>query len=141
DFSFRLLDLAAAAVPYTIGATVNGATVAANSADVYSLTPAVGQRLFYDGLADSTANMNYQLIAPAGNNVDLSNPYTLDNSFFQMIVPTQAGTYFLVQSNRNPTSATYSFRILDAASSATIAANTPVTDTLTPGTSATLYKF
>src|SRR5262249_10163996 len=92
-------------------------------------------------LADSTSNMNYKLFTPAGDNFGLSNPFTLDNSFFQMIVPPQVGTYYLVQSNRNNATATFGFQILDAGASAVLPLNATNQDTLDPGSSSTLYKF
>lgn len=140
NYSFRLLDLATAATPYAVGSPVNNATATGFGADVYTFSGTVGQTLVYDGLADSSnGSMAYYVIGPGGNTV--YSGQTQYDSTNPLILLSEAGTYYLIQSNTQNAASTYGYRLLDTAAGTSLSLNAPVTDTLTPGGSANVYRL
>jgi uncharacterized membrane protein len=144
SYAFRLLDLQeGTTAALTLGQTVSSTSSAAYTADVYSFTGSVGQQLYYDGLSDnSTSIMGVQLIGPSGESV-FSDSTRGDQS---PVTLTEAGTYYLIQSNNGSATPSYSFRLMDVSSATPLSFGTTTSGTLNggpsgAGTSTDLYSF
>src|SRR5207248_2461023 len=83
-YSFRLIDLQGAAViPLTLGATVTSPGMAANAVDVYRLSGAGGQKLYFDGLRDDGL-VYTQLFSAVGLHLIASNYVEQDGGPFTL---------------------------------------------------------
>ncbi len=67
-YSFRLLDLAAAA-PFTPGVQVDGTLDPASQTQAYRFTAAAGDKFYFDSLSSDVQNATWQLIDPYGQQV------------------------------------------------------------------------
>jgi hypothetical protein len=140
NYRFRLLDLQGdGATALTLGATVTTTSSGGLTADVYRFTGSVGQRLFYDGLSDTSfGNVTATLVGPGGVQQFFSTSASADRGPLTL---TETGTYYLIESNNLTSTPTYSFRMLDVAAQSTLSLNTTVSGSLNPGTSAVIYRY
>jgi hypothetical protein len=129
SFHFNILDVAAApAVPLTTPSTpVNKTQTDGLETDLYTISGAAGQRLFFQNLSNSSTNADWDLFDPANafvNSANISNPFEATLA--------SAGTYVLEVRNFGASPLTYSFQVnteqitttplsLDTATAATIA--------------------
>ncbi|MDJ0660865.1 MAG: Ig-like domain-containing protein [Crocosphaera sp.] len=135
DYRFRLVTPETNSIALTIGDTINSTLGEAGETDIYTFTGTVGQRLYFDGL-DNSSIANVQLLNPNGGNILFSstsfdsNPVTLNAN----------GTYQLRITGSSNTG-DYSFRLLDLATAEVLALDTLITRTLDPGRKTDLFMF
>ncbi len=137
DYKFRFLNLASDATALTLSTPITETLELAASTRVYSFTGAIGQRLYYDALQNDADVIDVQLISPNGTNVFSGNSES-DRSTFTL---TEAGTYYLLLKGNNSSSADYSFNLIDASAATAITLGTTITETLTPGLQADIYRI
>jgi hypothetical protein len=138
SYDVQLIDLAGYAKPLTLGNNSVGNTVSPGSLDVWSFTGSVGQHLYYDGISDSSGAMQGRVIGPGG---ELASRFVFATAADSLMTLPESGPYYLLQYAPANATATYSFRLLNEASAPALKLNTPITATLTPGSSASLYQF
>jgi membrane-associated phospholipid phosphatase/methionine-rich copper-binding protein CopC len=138
NYSFNVTNPATTTTPLTLGTTFTGKIAQLGEVNEYTFTGAVGQRLYYDGAIDnSTSTIFCQLVSPTGQIVFNLSDADLDRAPFTL---TEAGTYKLTF-NAYGSLGDYSFRLLDTGLATALTPGMTVTDTLTPGLEADIYRI
>ena len=123
--------------PMNLGDLIAG-NLAANTTNAYTFTLASAARIIFDSQTNSPS-LNWTLQGPSGvvvNRSGLNNSGGI-NGFGPLVLP--AGGYQLnVQGNA---SSPYQFRLLDLAGATPLTPGTPVTNTLSPASADTIYRF
>ncbi|BCL34749.1 M10 family metallopeptidase C-terminal domain-containing protein [Nostoc sp. MS1] len=120
--------------------------------DVFTFNGSVGQVLYYDALQNNLSNnIRVRLVDPLGNTVfldqeaDSDYPGLIDVPEPQpLLTLTQTGTYQLIFESNSPESFTpgnYNFELIDVTSAPNISLNQVISDTLSPGGEANVYRF
>lgn len=136
-YSFQAVSSAVNLHALTLGPNIAGAIANPGDQEAYTFTGTPGQRILYDALDSDNLPINARLINPSGgvlwevNSDSDVNPITL----------TDPGTYSLVIDGSGSATGPYKFRLLDAAKLTAIALGTIVTETLSPGISAKVYRL
>jgi hypothetical protein len=123
-------------LPLTLGEPVESYVYSPAEHDLYRFAGAPGQRLYFDGLTNA-GGLNAALFAPSGVQV-FSVAVDQDNG---PVTLAESGTYTMVVYGSGQATGDYGFQLLDAAAAPLLAAQTTVTGTLSPGTSATLWRL
>ncbi|MFM7406107.1 MAG: Ig-like domain-containing protein, partial [Cuspidothrix sp.] len=125
--------------PINFGTAIAGSLVEAGDDEVYTFTGTVGQRLYYDGLINNRTSTIYaRLISPSGQTLFSFNDADSDRTPFTL---TEAGTYRLILDGSGDNTGNYSFNLIDASAATAITLGTTVTETLTPGLQADIYRI
>lgn len=137
-YSFEMVTPETSTTAITLGNTVNGNISERGETDIFTFTANAGQKLYFDGL---TGNSNFDVSLRSPSGASLLNFFQDVNTNRAPITLIEGGTYQLTVDGSGATTGDYSFRILDTANAANLAFDTPVTETLNPGTSTTFYQF
>ncbi len=137
SYSFQLFDSAAPVTPLTLGTPVTGTLVNPGDQAAYTFTGTAGERLYYDGTANS-GNIDVYLEGPSGERLISANVDTQSGPFG---LP-EAGTYTLVVYGNGATTGSYGFDLRQSAQPITpLTLGNPVTGTIaSPGDQAA-YTF
>jgi RHS repeat-associated protein len=134
NFSFRLLDLAAASA-ISVGTQLTF-DIPAQQALAKTIQLQAGHEYFYDGLSPFLPNTG-RIYDPAGQSVT-SFTLTGDSNRF---IATTTGTYYFVASNSTNSSFHFSFQLLDLAAATPLALDTDVTASFPTGLETAMYQF
>uniref|UniRef100_UPI0039C6F2A7 Ig-like domain-containing protein n=1 Tax=Nostoc sp. CCY 9925 TaxID=3103865 RepID=UPI0039C6F2A7 len=137
SYKYTFIDLGAAA-DLSLNSITNISLNPGLAATAYKFTGTVGQQLFYDGISGS--NVSLRMFSPSGRelfNIGAQSDRGLNSG----LTFSEAGTYYLLFSNTQATTANVSFRLWDKAVATEINFNTDYTGTLTGGLEANLYRF
>ncbi|QLE56855.1 Ig-like domain-containing protein [Nostoc sp. TCL26-01] len=139
NYSFKVTNPPTTSTALTLGNTVTSTISQPGETDEYTFTGTAGQRLYYDGLINNNTSTIYaQLISPSGQQVFYNGDADSDRQPFTL---TETGTYKLILDGNANNTGDYSFRLLDASAAPTITLDTTVTNTLTPGLEADIYRI
>src|SRR5262249_23318780 len=135
-YAFRLLDLQGGNVtPLTLGSSVS-ASVGAYAAVAYTFNGTGGQRLYFNGTT-TTGTVRWYLWSGGGRHEVASGTLSSDSGPFTL---TQAGPYYLILSDDDGDTDSYSFRLLDVAAQPALAVGATASATLTVD-QADLYRI
>jgi membrane-associated phospholipid phosphatase/methionine-rich copper-binding protein CopC len=139
DYSFKVTTAAITTTALTFGTTVASTISQPGEQDTYTFTGSIGQRLYYDGLANNNTSSIYaQLISPSGQTVFYNGDADSDRAPFTL---TEAGIYKLVIDGNQASTGDYSFKIIDAGAATSFTLGDTVTSTLTPGLETDIYRI
>jgi hypothetical protein len=136
-FSFQGVTSSVNLHSLSLGPTVAGGIANPGDQEVYTFVGTPGMRVLYDAQDADNLPINARLLTPSGvtlweRNSDADvEPFTL----------VDAGTYSLVIDGNGSATGPYKFRLLDASKLAVLPLDTIVSDTLSPGISAKVYRF
>ncbi len=148
-YAFRVIANVSPTTSLTLGSSVTGTIASIGDTHTYTFQGTAGQHLYFDGLPYNTSgNFLYQFYDPTGARIDYSyaSYYGSGGDFFASApdLPLN-GTYSLVVTDTGGSTGSYSFRLLDQASAATVSltagAATTITGTLATGLTTDLYTF
>ncbi|MEK7674455.1 MAG: hypothetical protein AAB676_01305, partial [Verrucomicrobiota bacterium] len=134
-YKFRLLNLSATTL-LVLNSVVN-VNLDAYQTEVYPIVASAGKRLFYDALDGDFDNVGVTLHTVLSGIIILNRNADSDSSPFTLGVP---GEYYLVVEN-NSGATDHSFRVVDVLAQPVLPVDTVVTETLTPGFFASIYRF
>lgn len=136
-YSFQGVSSTITSQALTLGPNVASAIANPGDQAVYTFTGAPGQRVLYDALDADSLPINARLLSPSGTPLWEQNSRT-DVGPVTLVDP---GTYSLVIDGNGSAVGPYRFRLLDAAKLPVLPLDSVVTDTLSPGISAKVYRF
>ena len=136
DYSFQLLEVTPTAATLNLSEVVAGSIAQPGEQDLFTFTGTAGQRLFFDGLENSS-NVFAELQSPSGNSL-----FTVFNgNDSNLLTLTETGTYTLVLDGSGSTTDDYSFQLFDLDDATDLAFNTTLTGSLNPGIETEFYRF
>ncbi|MBF2067245.1 MAG: putative Ig domain-containing protein [Calothrix sp. C42_A2020_038] len=138
NYQFRVIAPVSSTSSITsLSSGVGGSITQFGEQDTYTFTGSVGQRLILDNFT-GTNSIGYQIISPSGaviynrlSTAQQLEPFTLN----------EAGTYRVVIDGDGRSTGSYSFRLLDLASSTNLTLNTNISGVLSQASQAQLYRF
>ncbi|WP_353929182.1 putative Ig domain-containing protein [Okeanomitos corallinicola TIOX110] len=137
DYNFRLVTPEIEQTTLTIGEVVTGSLSEAGEKDVYLIEGTAGQRIWFDGLASDSFNIDVRITSPTGqtliNNLDA-------NRDSGMLTLPETGTYSIVV-NGDDFTGDYSFRVLDEDNANSLTLDTNFTSTIEPGSGTEIYTL
>src|SRR5262249_7092313 len=144
-YSFNVQPVVDGQAPIGLNTTVNGSIGVTGERDFYTLVLPGATQVLFDSLTNNT-QISWSLDGPRGNEVNARTLAFSDgnNTSTNSVLSLPAGTYTLTVDGTNPIDATgsYSFRLLDLSTAATLTLGTPVVNqALTPSNGTDLYKF
>ena len=107
DYSFRYVTPTIITVPLQFDTDVNSSISEPGEIDLYTFTGTVGQRLFFNSLANPPGDIRLSLIGPTGERLMNFSP---DGNDFGTIILDQPGEYQLLVQGNGDNSGDYSFR-------------------------------
>ena len=136
-YQFQVLDLKDGGAPLTLGTPVSGTLNPGTAATSYSLSVPVGQRVVFNALTTASSGIQANLYSAGGTQVFSTNANN-DNGPITLL----AGSYYLILVGSQPATAAYNLSLLDATAPPALPLDTgPISGTLNPGTSATLFRI
>lgn len=140
-YSFNVVPITDKTQGLTLGNVVSSGLAAPGELDNYTLSLANSALLYFDSLTNSS-NLQWSLSGPAGIAVN-NRPFTASDGLFTAnpVLAIPAGNYTLTVSASGQTTGTYSFRLSDLATASAVVPGTPVSGTLSPANSTSLYQF
>lgn len=114
DYHFRMVEPTAAVLPLSLGADVAGTIGVPGELDSYAFDGAVGQRLFYDGLASASDDLRVQLVSPSGRVIFFDH----DEANLGAFTLNEGGAYRLNLYGNAEATGDYHFRLIDAPATA-----------------------
>ena len=120
NYNFRLLDLSASPA-LALNTLVSNVLNSPYETDVYQLPGTAGQRLYYDSLSYTFANVQFRLQGPDGQT-----PISVYQSYDAgPVTLPYTGTYYFYVQSLLPTTANYSFQLLDIAAQPLLPISSP----------------
>lgn len=139
DVIFQLLPVADGFQPLTLGSVVSGAVTSPGQTQRHTFTLPTARSLFMD-FRQQSPSLSWSLSGP-GINLASQSFQADEPALSESLRELPAGEYTLAISGSNDRTNSYSFRLADLATATTVTADTTVTDELSPGTEARLYRF
>ncbi|NEP10260.1 MAG: DUF4114 domain-containing protein [Symploca sp. SIO2C1] len=109
--------------------------------DVFIFEGTQGQRIFFDVLQESNHRIDF--VTPSGQKLLdslVANSYELEWYRSPFILP-EDGTYQILFDGSDGNTGSYEFQVVDVSNAPILSAETPITNTLTPGNSIDFYQF
>ncbi|BCL35091.1 Ig-like domain-containing protein [Nostoc sp. MS1] len=139
NYSFKVTNPPTTTTALTLSNTVTSTISQPGETDEYTFTGTAGQRLYYDGLINNNTSTIYaQLISPSGQQVFYNGDADSDRAPFTL---TETGTYRLIIDGYLDNTGDYSFRLVDASAAPTITLDSTISNNLTPGLEADVYRI
>ncbi|MEB3220007.1 MAG: putative Ig domain-containing protein [Nostocales cyanobacterium 94392] len=137
DYNFRLVTPEIEQTTLTIGEVITGSLSEAGEKDVYLTEGTAGQRIWFDGLASDSFNIDIRMTSPTGQT--LINNLGANRDSGMLTLP-ETGTYSIVV-NGDDFTGDYSFRVLDEENANSLTLDTNFTSTVEPGSGAEIYTL
>ncbi|MEG5129330.1 putative Ig domain-containing protein [Microcoleus sp. ARI1-B5] len=144
NYNLRIVTPDIVTAPYKVGDTVSGTIGEAGEQDIYAFTGTIGQKLWFDSLENSPANLTLKLVDPDGEIIfgDWYNGQYAYSDREPVVLKKQGNYKLIVDSSGDRAGDTYSFRLLDLAAGETLSLDSPISGNF--GSSkreAKTYKF
>ena len=134
SYQFQMIDLKDGSTPLSFATPTSGSLGAGTGAVAYSFTVPVGEQVVYDALSNASTRVVAALYSAGGRQV-----FYVDANSDNAPGPLLDGSYTLILQATVP-GGSYSFQLLEAGTAPAVPLDgTPVTSTLNPGVSATLF--
>nr|WP_228057013.1 putative Ig domain-containing protein [Tychonema sp. LEGE 07203] len=144
NYNLRIVTPDIVTAPYNVGDTVSGTIGEAGEQDTYTFPGTIGQKLWFDSLENSPANLTLKLVDPDGVTV-FGDWYNGQYASYdrEPVRLTKEGNYkLIVDGSADSAGNTYSFRLLDLAAGETLTLDAPISgDFGSSKREAKTYKF
>ncbi|MBE9097758.1 hypothetical protein [Tychonema sp. LEGE 07203] len=144
NYSLKIVTPDLITTPYQIGDTASGTISEAGEQDTYTFPGTIGQKLWFDSLENSPANLTLKLVDPDGVTV-FGEWYNGQYASYdrEPVILTKEGNYkLIVDGSADSAGDTYSFRLLDLAAGEQLTLDSPISgDFGSSKREAKVYKF
>uniref|UniRef100_UPI0030D90977 putative Ig domain-containing protein n=1 Tax=Tychonema sp. LEGE 07196 TaxID=1828665 RepID=UPI0030D90977 len=144
NYSLKIVTPDLITTPYQIGDTASGTISEAGEQDTYTFPGTIGQKLWFDSLENSPANLTLKLVDPDGVTV-FGEWYNGQYASYdrEPVILTKQGNYkLIVDGSADSAGDTYSFRLLDLAAGEQLTLDSPISgDFGSSKREAKVYKF
>ncbi|NJN12163.1 MAG: hypothetical protein HC815_31065, partial [Richelia sp. RM1_1_1] len=138
DYQFRLVSHNPLLTSLSFGSTVSGEIAKTREQDIYRFSASADTRLFLDALQESP-NINARLVSPSG--IEIFNTRINSDATRHPVILLENGSYQLIVEGVEETKGSYSFRLHNLSTAATLTTSSVTNGTLNPGSSTNLFKF
>ncbi len=121
----------------TLGAVTTGSLTKPGDQQIYTFTGSPGQRVVFDALDSDPAQINARLISPGGLVIIERN----SRNDIEPITLAESGAYSLVLDGIGTAVGSFNFRLLDLAAQPVPTLGATLSQTLTPGAKADIYRL